>query len=196
MNFKTHFPNRFKLVWSLLMSDRSLDRLALVSKIMLDERVIALRKENELLRLQLFWKDHCDSQLKILMEQANQSGPNCSCLACGACGRMDLESRQIRPMDSTCKFKRWFENILASCDMTCVTGVFKGMEPAGQHMSCVRGDCPYDVDAHFHHLAHEDWVSWIYGAKLWKAQSVNDPELLKLKRLFEVLETEAYGPDE
>jgi len=25
---------------------------------------------------------------------------------------------------------------------------------------------------------------------------VNDPELLKLKRLFEVLETEAYGPDE
>ena len=177
------------------MSDRSLDRLALVSKIMLDERVIALRKENELLRLRLFWKDHCDSQLKKLMEQANESGPNCNCLACGACGRVDPESRQFRPMGSTCTFKPWFENLVSGCDMTCITGVSRDMEQVVQHMSCERGDWLYDVDAHFHNLARDDWVAWVYGAKLWKAQSADDPELLKLKRLFEALEAEILGPN-
>jgi len=28
----------------------------------------------------------------------------------------------------------------------------------------------------------------MYGAKLWKAQSVSDPELQKLKKLFEILD--------
>lgn len=178
------------------MSDRSLDRLALVSKILLDERVVALRQENERLRLQLFWKDHCVSELKQLMQQANISEPNCHCLACGACGRLDPESRQILPTGSTCTFKPWFENLAAECGLTCVTGVDKEMEPVGTHVSCMLGNWVYDVDFHFHHLARDDWVSWQYGAKLWKAKSVNDPEVLKLKRLFEALEVEAYGPDE
>jgi len=172
------------------MSDRSLDRLALVSKIMLDERVIALRKENELLRLQLFWKQHCNSELKRLMEQANQSGPNCSCLSCAISGRADPEGGPILPWGSSCTFKPWFENLLARCDMACVVGV--GAEPITQHMSCECGNWVYNVDAHFHHLARGDWVAWVYGAKLWKAQSANDPELLKLKRLFEILEADLW----
>jgi len=176
------------------MSDRSLDRLALVSKIMLDERVVALRQENERLRLQLFWKDHGKSQLEEYMAQANQSGPNCNCLACAVSGRMDPGNSQTLPLGSECMFKPWFEDILVKCDMICVTGVPAEMEPAVQHMSC--GNFVYDVDADFHHLTRDDWFVWLYGAKLWKAQSVNDPEVLKLKRLFEVLEVEIFGPDE
>ena len=177
------------------MSDRSLDRLALVSKIMLDERVIALRKENELLRLQLFWKNHRKSELQKLMGEANQSRPNCNCLSCAVSGRLDPESSQTLPRGAPCTFKPWFENLLVGCDMTCVTGMGEE-ESVTQHMSCDCGNWVYNVDAHFHNLARDDWVAWVYGAKLWKAQSANDPELLKLKRLFEVLETEAYGPDE
>ena len=33
--------------------------------------------------------------------------------------------------------------------------------------------------------AGEDWDCFTYGAKLWKAKSVDDPEIQKLKLLFE-----------
>lgn len=175
------------------MSDRSLDKLALVSKIMLDERVVALRQENERLRLHLFWKDHSVSELKEMMMHANRTEPKCHCLACGVGGRLYPESRLLPP-GSTCTFKPWFENIVAECGMTCVTGVGKEMEPVETHMSCGVRNWVYDADAHFHHLSRDDWMSWQYGAKLWKAESANDPEVLKLKRLFKALEVEIFGP--
>lgn len=176
------------------MSDRSLDRLALVSKLILDERVVALRKENELLQLQLFWKDHSKSKLKKLMKKANRSGGNaplCNCNSCTFAGR-SVQTGQA----SECSFKPWFEKLLAACKLTHVTGVSIGMEPVGTHMSCDCGNLVFDADAHFHHITEADWWMWMYGAKLWKARSVNDPELGKLMMLFKALEAEIYGPDE
>lgn len=47
---------------------------------------------------------------------------------------------------------------------------------------------------HFHVIEHPEytwayscWTKWVYGAKLWKAQTTQDPELLKLTALFETL---------
>ena len=161
----------------------SLDRLALVCKIMLDQRILDLRSENEALRLKLFWKDHGKNKLRDRMAQANQMGPNCMCIACAVSGRMDEEAETVH---SSCTFKEWFEGLLSKCGLTCITGV--DMVPVGPHMSCDCGNYVYDVNSHFHHLTNDDWVAWMYGAKLWKAQSVSDPELQKLKKLFEILD--------
>jgi hypothetical protein len=179
------------------MVDKHIHKLALVSKIFLDKEVLHLRQENELLRLQLFWKDHCSSDLKELMCEANQApkGPKCKCLSCAVSGRKEDDEESL-PWGAACKFKPWFENLLTQCDLTTETGVQIGQEPIGPHMST--GDCNgvYDVDAHFHHLTRSDWFTWTYGARLWKSQSADDQELAKLRALFVLLDNVINDEDE
>jgi len=179
------------------MSERNLDNLALVSRLLLDQRVLALRRENEKLRLCLFWKDHSDEELKKLMHEANQDGrsaPRCACLACTVAGRKDEDADCTGEV--TCTFKPWFEAFLAEYGLTCRLGIENGMEPAGEHMSCPGGNQVFAVDAHFHHLTSDNWFAWMYGAKLWTAQSADDAELQKLQHLFTRLRLEAYGAEE
>ena len=45
----------------------SVDRLALVCKVLLDARFLELKRENERLKLSLFWVDHSINTLKKLM---------------------------------------------------------------------------------------------------------------------------------
>ena len=44
---------------------------------------------------------------------------------------------------------------------------------------------PIDINVHF--ACRERYYVSHYGAKLWKATSVDDPELRKLKALFDAL---------
>jgi hypothetical protein len=175
--------------------NRGTHKLALVSKILLDREVLHLRQENELLRLQLFWKDHCRSHLSELMCQANQAdqGPQCRCLSCAVSGRMDDEEETL-PLGAACKFKDWFEDLLTQCGLSTETGVQIGQEPIGSQM-CDE-NMVYDVDAHFHHLTRSDWYTWTYGARLWKSQSANSPEIAKLRALFVLLEHVINGENE
>lgn len=173
------------------MSNRSVDRLALISRLLLDERVLELRMENEALRLKLFWKDHNLCELRDLMAMANRAGPDCSCTSCALTYRKRIE-KDRQPRDEPCSFKPWFESILADLDMICIIGFWPELKPVFDH------DCTdyhvYDVDSHFHHNGQANWLFWGYGSKLWKAKTINDPELQKLKRLFERLKREIHGP--
>ncbi len=55
------------------------ERLTVVCKVLLDTRVLELRRENETLRIQLFWKDHGPESLKAAMRATNGAadGPGC-----------------------------------------------------------------------------------------------------------------------
>jgi len=172
--------------------NKGIHKLALASKILLDKEVIQLRQENELLRLKLFWKDHKVDILKQLMQEANQAedGPHCKCCTCAVSGRIDEGDESI---DMKCVFKPWFESHLMSCGLTYQTAAQEGN--GVQHMSG-DGNFQYDVDTHIHHIVSADWFAWTYGARLWKANSADDPELIKLHSLFERLQRIAHGNDE
>ena len=43
------------------------------------------------------------------------------------------------------------------------------------------------------HAPVTTWYVWVYGAKLWKDQTIQDPELLKLTDFFKTLR-EVYDP--
>ena len=159
-----------------------LDCMALVSKILLDSRILELRNENEMLKLKLFWKEHRITELQALMVACNHTGPRCRCLPCAVSGRKDEEDRS-EPWGAECTFKAWFEQQLESHCLTVVTGVAMG----DTHVEHECSDGVYDVDAHFHQLARDDWVSWTYGAKLWKAETVDNPDIKKLQKLFHFL---------
>lgn len=142
------------------------DRLALVCKIVLDQQVLNLRREVEELKLQLFWKDHDVRALAAKMRQANQNGPRCACDAC-ACMRYHLFPGHMFPtpyMLEDCAFAPWFESLLSQFGLTSD-----------------------------HHIIHKNtkfpgaWVEFEYGPALLDAKSIHDPELKRLRRLFNAL---------
>jgi hypothetical protein len=173
----------------------SVDRLAVVCKVLLDSRVLELRRENEALKLRLFWKEHGPEQLKAAMRMANGAagGPGCGCLGCKVSGRGELEFSNVAGKQGEgCAFKAWFEQTLIELDMDVAVSL-----PAAAvwvHVKEVdsRNDL-LDDGVHFTNLGADDWVAWTYGSRLWKAASVSDPELGKLQRLFLTLDAVGGG---
>jgi hypothetical protein len=178
----------------------SVDRLALVSKVLLDVRFLELKRENERLKLSLFWVDHGISVLRRFMGFANNraSGPRCRCSGC-------MRARRSRPTildryddeetEQACRFGPWFEKMLQEHGMT-----FACSGRDGKHFPCEADREHYpmpEVNVHFLIFASEDesasaWCTWVYGAKLWKAQTTEDAELVKLAALFKSMR---HDPD-
>ena len=150
------------------------ERLSIVSKVLFDSRLCELKRENEELRLRVFWLEHSESKFAELMQLANcsESGPWCSCFAC-------LESGRFHPMYAgpgtdtcrlECAFKPWFEEIVGRC------GLSVGMSK--------------EDDTHFWYTLSECsplCFSWGYGRKLTDVRRSDDCEFCKLEALFVVL---------
>jgi len=159
-----------------------LDKLALVSRLILDQRVIDLRRENEELKMKLFWKDYSVCDLEKVMRCGNifaHSAPKCNCAECSWAERMDI--RMVEDKHANCTFKPWFEMKIKECGMTVgydCSGLIKN------HESRLAG--VYEADCHFVSVTG-DWNCFSYGRKLWGAQTTADPELQKLRELFCIL---------
>ena len=141
------------------------ERLSLVSKLLFDSRLCELKRENEELRVKVFWLEHSTEKLAERMQRGNcsEDGPRCTCYEC-------LESGRFHPLYAgpgtdrcmwRCTFKPWFEERVAACGMSV------GEDGA---------------DTHFWH-----GESWQYGGKLKDVRRSDNPELCKLQALFAVL---------
>jgi hypothetical protein len=149
----------------------------------------ALKRENEDLKLKLFWKEHGPDKLNEAIRSANyvEGGYWCCCLACAVSGRHEKgygETDENKP----CTFKTWFEQVLDHHEMSIGRGLPD--VPIWVEGSVVdSGNDVLDDGQHFTILGRQDWLHWTYGSRLWKATSVRDPELAKLERLFTTLGT-------
>ena len=175
---------------------QGVERLSLVAKVLMDSRLLELKRENEELRLKLFWKDHSPSMLKAAMAAANKvaSGPQCACLACIVGGRCEEGTRGFAPYPFAhmydeqlvmshcdrchlrCQFKPWFEERIREAGMT-----------VSMESSLPAGDGVRDEGQHFSNLGIADWNTWLYGWRICRASSVANEDLVKLKLLFEML---------
>ena len=170
------------------------DRLALVSKILLDQRFLELKRENERLTLSLFWVDHSINTLNKLTARANNrpDGPRCRCLCCLRAKRCvpRFHSYDDGIKDEPCKFGPWFETILQQHGLSFASSV-----KDDNHFRCTVDRESYPMSpasVHFllvttEHAPAISWCTWVYGAKLWQAQTTQDPALLKLTALFQTL---------
>jgi hypothetical protein len=174
-----------------------IDRLSVISRILLDERVIDLRKEVERLKLEVFWRDYGLFRLNQAMGLANYNQTKCTCYLCGLSGRTrlmeDANQIEINEADSVeqCKFVPWLDAHLSQQEFL-VSKADKNT-PHHCHVTPIasgpltRNDC-MDSDCHFIKLGvHGSWYA--FGEKLWRAKSTKDPGLRKLKFLIEMLES-------
>jgi len=187
---------------------QSVERLSLVAKVLMDTRLLELKRENEELKLKLFWKEHNPSMLKQAMAVANKAegGPRCACLACIVGGRCEDGTRGFAPYPAhmydeqlvmsaqdvchlRCQFKPWFEERVRESGMSVGVGVRDMPWPYWVALDLVDdGNAVPDDGHHFSNLGKADWNAWVYGSRLWKASSVADMELRRLKSLFHALE--------
>ena len=156
----------------------------------MDARVAELRRENENLRLQLFWKDYNVQSLQEIMRTANNwhKSPKCDCLICAVSGRKDeeIETDNAR----ACAFIPWFEEKIDMCGLKF--GYAFQDSTNHPHMSNTLNGV-LDVDCHFVKVGRGDWLMFTYGKKLFRAQTVDDPELKKLKKLFQLLDDDSLS---
>ena len=165
----------------------NIDKLVLVSKLLIDQRFLELKQENEGLKLELFWKKYNVAKLKREMESWNLlCGPQCKCIKCcggGLAGDYELEDIQQR----VCGFKPAFEG-LATVHGLMLGNASHSADKRLPHVSNDKYGGVFDIDAHI--IQEHYGLGWNYGAKLWKARSVSDPELKKLVALFEAMNTQ------
>jgi hypothetical protein len=151
----------------------------------LSERVLALRSENERLRLELFWLKHSEHRLSRALRQGNRYGPRCGCPECGLRGFDRAKNFKAAPHGSDCRFRPWFFARAAECGLVIKFAEFS-----------FRGRMR-DVDAHLvlfdHHTPLKRYM--YYGAKLASATSTNSAELDKLADLFSALLAPIGGDD-
>jgi hypothetical protein len=112
------------------------ESLSIVCKVLLDMRLLELRRENEALKLeqkqatdalklQVFWLQHDDLKLKQHLAWANDcdTGPGCCCAGCYWNGRFDYadEPKAIES-DVNCTFVPWFEARIVDFGLTSSVG--------------------------------------------------------------------------
>jgi hypothetical protein len=180
-------------------------RLALVSQILYDKELIEMRQENERLKLSLFWTKYNAFKLNAAIRVRNQMESddpfNCDCRVCiiarRYCVSDDMSSDDEHVPNVKCEFEPLFEAKLAEFGLIfavvpdhlpvrlqyheCAVGLRRGREAINAPAHIVAFGCdPKDG----RRPDMEDWGHFTYGAKLFKATTVNDPELKKLEDLF------------
>jgi hypothetical protein len=171
--------------------------LAVASKVLYEREVIELRKEVERLKLSLFWKDYNAKALKKKMNEANHyhaEAPGCNCPVCVLSDGSDAIDYNF----GACLFKPWFEAKLVECGIETTEDQhpptapesFEDMDKDDGMLvhECDSSNFVRNKDAHLVTLLENDWRFFTYGSRLFRAKSVNNPELKKLARLFEILD--------
>ena len=164
-------------------------RLASVCKVLFDQEVLDLRRENEKLKLELFWGRYGVIKLMAAMRASQSIWPSlkCDCIQCSA-----IENTV--PNDEPCTFKPKYERKLAELGITFVrhsegTRILQH-ECASGHAD---GRWVEEADAHIvlwiggESVEDNGWADFTYGSRLFKATTTNDPELKKVEALFEWL---------
>ena len=168
----------------------NIDKLALVTKVLMDRRFLELKEENEFLKLKMFWHTHNIKKLNKAMIEGNLYVSQCKCENCCYQGRAG-HILKTETEDRVCGFKPWFEEMIIGCGLTIGDCSGQPIYAGLPHMD----DVVYDNDYHILNEYHGHcpiWSGTAYGGKLWKAKSVSDPELKKIAALFIAIRDAVY----
>jgi len=156
----------------------SVDRFLTVAQVLKDKRSEELVKENNRLKLEIFWKKYTVQHIHSVFKEMNwhfnfQMTGNaddtlCYCTACCALGKTDDPHFPDALYNRPCKLQPVKQEIFNQCGLTVVQ-----MNKADQDLVCHRlfGEVS-TADAHFV-FYDEAWCDWNLGAKFWKRKCLH-----------------------
>ena len=178
----------------------SIDKLALTSRLLYDERVIEQRKEIERLKVKLFFRDYTEKVLIGIMQRLNYQHAKCKCSGCKATGR--LCNGDIEDKEAACTFGPCFDKVLKEHGLVVlrkyrhdgfyVSGPYidefdTRNERFAEQFTFSDEDC--DLVEMPHNLLEKEvddarWENIIIGKRLWNAESVSNECIKQFKRVF------------
>ena len=163
----------------------SIDKLALTCKVLMDERVLELRKEVEGLKLSLYWERHSIYVFEKAMTWCN-SNEDISC-ECESCIRTKIDFPSIHSLffeqglerfDGDCKFQDYFLCLMEKLGIS-----FHSWDKSAraylnnENPSVTSGEYPivfYDSDCHL--IMDMEYCKIMgFGKKLEQCKSEEDP---------------------
>ena len=189
--------------------------LALASKVLFEREVLELRSQNEKLKLKLFWKDYNVNMLRKTMKSGNTfpaDSPYCQCEMCISFkravrprkrgplhGAVALPGMFSTDLSQVCTFGPWFAKKAKSFGLTIMKPKYPHNKPWPAEIEG-HDSCPdllvIDLDCHLVNKDGPEWTNFTYGRRLWGASTVDNPELAKLAKFFEYLDTYRLTPEE
>ena len=156
----------------------SIDKLALVSRVLFEQRIIEQRNEIEALRLESFWRDFKRSKFMKRMSLANVIHKKCACSRCEGLNLTDLiiPGEAVHPAE--CILCPWMEEQIIKCGMVAVS-------KTGDDEIQWRLNASIRADSHFV-IDHESG-EFYFGERLWGATTTKSPELDKLVKLVDLM---------
>jgi hypothetical protein len=150
-----------------------------------------LKEENRQFRLKEFWRDFNISELREVVMAQNKR-PICFCDDCA--NNCRIKSWLKKPKGDVacdkCVYHRWMFSTISECGMLvsdghCVEKLLHTPSCGFQYVS--------SEDVHFVY-SPDTKLGFTYGARLWKAQSTDDPELEKLAKFFSRIQGATMEP--
>ena len=147
-----------------------ISRLVTVAHILYDREVLELRQKNErLLREnERLYEEIREFELKLFWK--------CHDVVTLRSAMFVYYRRNPNLHTSKTIWNKWIETMLQDCELEVAS--IGGLPP-------YRGSEQIDLDTHL--VCSSPYLIVGYGAKLWEATSIDDPELKKLKALFDAL---------
>ncbi len=167
---------------------RHLDKLACVSRLMFDQRVLDLRKENEELLSQLAWHEYSVKELRERLALANQEnlGGFCHCCDC-------FESKRF---DTACGFFKYYPKKWEDEECIIKKRLIFHAERLGFDVVKMNHLYHSDLPKTSHIIIWNDTETALwnmqYGPKLDQKDFHKNSMLGKLKELFQILDDENF----
>ena len=170
--------------------------LAMASKVLYERELLALRQENNRLKIELFWSKHNANMVRDAMQCGNTfkpDSPNCRCVICVGIDRATRKKRLPGFDNAPCRFGSWFEAQLKRFGLTFVHDPCETAEREVRDRPELNELTGFvlDVDAHFVNIDGPEWAHFTFGKRLWGASNADDPELRKLSDLITYMQTVA-----
>jgi hypothetical protein len=155
-------------------------------------RLQELVNENRKLNLALFWKKYNCEKLRKRISVKFQRRIQCKCHSCCV-----VDKSLICNCEEECSVEREFVQFVEQHGFSVAKESLYGYDKNTVHatyddeygpeladeIQFFRGDVHFVIPSNY-----ADWVIAGYGGKFYTAKSINDPELQKLKQLFEALQ--------
>lgn len=175
--------------------DGSMDRLAMVSGVMFDQRLLDLRKENEDLRHQLAMLRFAPSTLNHLLAEVNDTGLTevCNCLPCFFAKRFsqvdpedlgEMGARHVNNPRTECILKKCLKFHMHRLGLT-----FQDFDDSSSSSEEDSDDHPRPEECDCHIVIEDNGTFWTvdYGAKLCTTNFHRHPDLPVLEALFNLI---------
>tara|TARA_B100001113_G_C21055206_1_gene598628 strand:- start:214 stop:927 length:714 start_codon:yes stop_codon:yes gene_type:complete len=188
-------PSTGKITFKVPSKKATTPDPAAVLKIVLDHRFLEMRREVEVLKLDIFWLKHGKAKLAYAMQCFNLALTPlpCNCVRCIRGDRLPTRLFEdfLDFQPDVCQWQAPFENFVTECGLSVALRTGETREIMDSSTNIPPKD-HHESDVHFSPAKADfvlyDWDDWVHfgiGYNLWSCECINAKQLKRYQDFLE-----------